>query len=162
MGRFAIEVELTNNEDLDKAKCGHITHEQVRRARVRGVVDSGATRLVIPEEIARQLGFEISGTAKVKYADGRTAQRAIARNISLSYAGRESVFSAIVEPARESALIGAIVREELDFLIDCEQQKLVPRDPKQIVSEVESAKSEISARIQSRFSGVLPISVDVH
>ena len=56
----------------------------------------------------------------------------------------------------------SFVREELDFLIDCEQQKLVPRDPKQIVSEVESAKSEISARIQSRFSGVLPISVDVH
>jgi predicted aspartyl protease len=137
MGRFTIEVELTNNEDMYRAKGGHITPEQVRRARVPGIVDSGATRLVIPEEIARRLGFEISGAAKVQYADGHTAQRSIARNIILSYGGRESVFSAIVEPARESALIGAIVMEELDFLIDCEQQKLVPRDPKQIVSEVE-------------------------
>ena len=135
MGRFAVEVELTNNQDLDNAKTGHIPLSEVRHARVRGVVDSGASRLVIPEETARQLGLELSGSAKVRYADGRMAERPIARNISLSYGGRESVFSAIVEPARDSALIGAIVMEELDFLIDCERQQLVPRDPDKIVSE---------------------------
>ena len=53
------------------------------------------------------------------------------------YAGRESIFNAIVEPDRESALIGAIVMEDLDLLIDCTAQRLVPRDPKQIISEVE-------------------------
>ena len=48
------------------------------------------------------------------------------------------MFSAIVEPVRDSVLIGAIVMEELDFLVDCERQQLVPRDPEQIVSEIES------------------------
>jgi hypothetical protein len=33
--------------------------------------------------------------------------------------------------------IGAHVLEELDFLVDCEKQRLVPRDPKFIVSEIE-------------------------
>jgi len=61
----------------------------------------------------------------------------MARRIHLSYAGRDSVFNAVVEPARESALIGAIVLEDLDLIIDCSGQRLVPRDPKQIVSEVE-------------------------
>ena len=42
-----------------------------------------------------------------------------------------------VEPGRESALIGAIVLEDLDFLVDCAGQRLVPRDPKHIISEVE-------------------------
>jgi hypothetical protein len=51
--------------------------------------------------------------------------------------GRERVFNAIVEPERESVLIGAIVLEELGFLVDCPGQRLVPRDPKQIVSEAE-------------------------
>jgi hypothetical protein len=55
----------------------------------------------------------------------------------LAFGGRDSVFNAIVEPARESALIGAIVLEDLDFLVDCTGQRLVPRDPKQIVSEAE-------------------------
>jgi predicted aspartyl protease len=101
------------------------------------VVDSGATRLVIPEAIALQLGVETSGSAKVRYADGHTADRSIVKGIHLAYGGRESVFSAVVEPGRESALIGAIVLEELDFLIDCGGQRLVARDPNQIVSEAE-------------------------
>ncbi len=137
MGRFSVEVELANNEDLTRAKDGSITSEQVRRARIRGVVDSGATRLVIPESVAQQLGLDISGSAKVRYADGRVAERPIAQNIHLSYGGRSSVFNAVVEPDRQSLLIGAIVLEDLDFLVDCTAGRLMPRDPKQIVSEAE-------------------------
>ena len=55
MGRFSVEVELSNHEDLFRAKAGLIAPDQVRRARVRGVVDSGATRLVIPLLVAQQL-----------------------------------------------------------------------------------------------------------
>jgi predicted aspartyl protease len=137
MGRFSVEVELANNDDLARANAGDIPQDQVRRVRIRGVVDSGAIRLVIPPDVAQQLGLAISGKAKVRYADGRSADREIAQGIHLAYGGRESVFNAIVEPGRESALIGAIVLEDLDFLIDCGGQRLVPRDPKQIVSEIE-------------------------
>jgi predicted aspartyl protease len=137
MGRFSVEVELANHEDQISAKLGMIPPEQVRRVRVRGVVDSGATRLVISAVIAQHLGLETTSLTSVRYADGRTAERAIVGDVHLTYGGRESVFSAIVEPGRDSALIGAIVLEELDFLVDCVGQRLVPRDPKQIVSEVE-------------------------
>jgi hypothetical protein len=51
--------------------------------------------------------------------------------------GRGGVFSALVEPDRTDALIGAIVLEDLDFLVDCTRQMLFPRDPDMIVSEVE-------------------------
>ncbi|HVS73652.1 MAG TPA: retroviral-like aspartic protease family protein [Phycisphaerae bacterium] len=128
---------MANHADTLYARRGLIAPGQVRRVRIRGVVDTGATRLVIPESVARQLGLEISGDVEVRYADGRSAQRHIARDIHLAYGGRESVFNAIVEPGRGSALIGAIVLEDLDFLVDCVGQRLIPRDPKQIVSEVE-------------------------
>jgi predicted aspartyl protease len=137
MGRFAVEVELANYKDLVRAEAGLILPGQVRRARVRGVVDSGATRLVISARVAQQLGVENAGTAGVRYADGHTAERSIVKDVHLAYGGRESVFNAIVEPDRESVLIGAIVLEDLDFLVDCSGQRLVPRDPKQIISEVE-------------------------
>jgi clan AA aspartic protease len=137
MGRFSVEVELANNKDRYRAEIGLISPDQVRHARVRGVVDSGATRLVIPASIATQLGLETSGSAKVRYADGHTAERNIVKDVHLAYGGRESTFNAIVEPARESILIGAIVLEDLDFLVDCIGQRLVPRDPNQIVSEAE-------------------------
>jgi len=61
----------------------------------------------------------------------------LARHVHLAYGGRDSVFNAIVEPGRDSALIGAIVLEDLNLLVDCTAQQLVPRDPKQIISEVE-------------------------
>ncbi len=137
MGRFAVEVELANDEDLIRAESGMIGSDQVRRERIRGVVGSGATRLVIPEVIAKRLGLETAGTAQVRYADGRTAERPIEQRIHLTYGDRDSVFNAIVEPGWESALIGAIVLEDLDLLVDCMGQRLVPRDPKQIVSEAE-------------------------
>ena len=137
VGRFSIDVELTNHDDLVLASVGHIQASEVRRMRVRGVVDTGATRLVIPSTVAKQLGLKTSGSAKVRYADGHTAQRDIAKGVHLSYGGRDSVFSAIIEPERESALVGAIVMVELDFVADCITQRLVPRDPKQIISEIE-------------------------
>lgn len=137
MGRFSVEVEMANFKDITRAEEGLISADQVRKVRVRGVVDSGATRLVIPESVAKQLGLESTETLKVRYADGRIAERSIVRYIQLTYGGRNSVFNAIVEPARESALIGAIVLEDLDFVVDCTSQQLVPRDPKKIISEVE-------------------------
>lgn len=137
MGRFSVEVELANHEDQIHAKAGHISPKQVRRMRIRGVVDSGATRLVIPSSVAKQLGLEVSGSATVRYADRRTAKRDIVDDVYLSYGGRGSTFNAIVEPKRRSVLIGAIVLEDLDFLVDCGNERLVPRDPKRIVSEIE-------------------------
>src|SRR5438128_793179 len=108
VGRFSVEIELANDMDLTRAESGDIAQDQVRRTVLRGVVDSGATRLVIPESVAKALGLKIAGSTKVRYADQRFADRDIAERIRLSYGGRSSVFNAIVEPARESALIGAI------------------------------------------------------
>jgi clan AA aspartic protease len=136
MGRFSVEVELANDEDLTRAKDGQITPDQIRRVRVKGAVDTGAGRLVIPESIAHQLGLEQSENVRVRYADGRIAERSIVHHVHLSYGGRESVFRAVVEPGMEQVLIGAIVLEDLDFLVDCLGQRLVPRDPKQIITEV--------------------------
>jgi predicted aspartyl protease len=137
MGRFSVELELTNNRDLTRAEDGDIPQSQVRRVIVRGVVDSGGTRFVIPESVAVQLGLKATGNVGVKYADGRRAVRPVVDNVHVRLLGRSSVFKAAVEPKRESALIGAIVLEDLDFLIDSTHQRLLPRDPKMIISEAE-------------------------
>lgn len=40
----------------------------------------------------------------------------------------QGTFTAIVEPKRTTALIGAIVFGDLDLRVDCGQQRVVPRD----------------------------------
>ena len=137
MGRFSVEVDLANDEDLISAKSGAISPSQVRHERIRGVVDSGATYLVLPEAVVKRLGLTIDGTTRVRFADGRNADRAVATRVNLRFAGREGIFRAIVEPGRETALIGAIVMEDLDLIIGCSNQRLVPRDPDRIIAEIE-------------------------
>ncbi|MCC7291573.1 MAG: aspartyl protease family protein [Phycisphaerales bacterium] len=102
-----------------------------------GVVDTGATRLVLPKSVVEELGLPPGGDVGVKYADGRKATRPVAASAHLSYAGRGSVFDAVIEPKRKDALIGAIVLEALDLIVDCTQQKLVPRDPERPIAELE-------------------------
>ena len=48
MGRFKVDVELANYDDVVAAKLGQIDAAQVRRVTVQAVVDSGAIRLVLP------------------------------------------------------------------------------------------------------------------
>lgn len=132
-----MRIELANQEDRTRESLGQIPPEQVRRVEIDGVVDTGAARLVLPESVVRQLGLEITETVKVRYADHRRGTRPLARYVWLKMLDREGVFSAIVEPKRTDALIGAIVLEELDLVVDCITKTCHPRDPHRLVAEIE-------------------------
>jgi predicted aspartyl protease len=136
VGRFFVEIELSNYDDMAAARRGDLDPAQVRRVKMRGLVDSGASRLVLPQAIAKQLGLESTAKVKVRYANGRTSERPLVEGVYLELMGRHSVFNATVEPKRDTALIGAIVLEDLDFLVDCSKGRLYPRDPDFVVSEV--------------------------
>ena len=137
MARFAVEFEVANNGDLVELERGHRKAGDVRRAKILGVVDPGASRLILPSSLVDQLGLVRRGKTRVKCADGRNASRAEVPGVWVLLEGREGVYSAIAEPKRTTALIGAFLLEDLDFLVDCKAQKLVPRDPRGIVSEAE-------------------------
>lgn len=137
MGRIVAQLSLANHQDVILASAGVLGEDKVRRATVEGIVDSGATRLVLPQLVVKALGLKPSGEASVQYADHRMAKRKLVSDVQVKLLDRESVFTAVVEPKRTTALIGAIVLEELDFIVDCARQTLRPRDPEGIVSEIE-------------------------
>jgi len=138
MGRFSVEFEVANNEDVTMAKHGMLDAAKIRRKTICGVVDSGAAMLVLPESVTKELGLPIkTKKVKVRCADGRRGQRPEVEEIRLYLLGRDAAFSAIAEPKRDTALIGAIVLEQLDLLVDCTKGLLVPRDPDNKVSEIE-------------------------
>jgi clan AA aspartic protease len=137
MGRFSVDLELANNEDMILASAGHMDSTKVRRARIPAVVDTGAVSLVLPKSVVEQLGLTPAGTVKVRYADQRRARRPKVKNVWLKLLGREEIFSAVVEAKRRDALIGAVVMEQLDLVVDPVSQKLLPRDPRGIIAEIE-------------------------
>ena len=137
MGRVTVEFTVANYHDVLQAESGALAPEKVRRVALKGLVDTGATRLVLPERVTTQLGLPSAGETKVRYADERGATRQLARSAWVELQGRAADFNAIVEPSRTDALLGAIVLENLDFVVDCTTQTLRPRDPDRIVSEIE-------------------------
>jgi predicted aspartyl protease len=141
MGRFSMKLEVANNVDVVRAESGDIPSDSVRRIEVDGVVDTGAAQLVLPGHAAQALGLEGAWNATVKYADGHTQSRPVVKNVWLRLCDRESVFSAIVEPDRKTALIGEIVLEALDLIVDCTTQRVYPRDPRGIMAEIEETAS---------------------
>ena len=137
VGRFSVDVEVANYGDLALMYRGLLPPDQVRRETIQGVVDSGAAMLVLPQAVVKRLGLRLGNTVQVRYADGRRVQRREAKGVFLKLLGRDDTFTAIVEPRRQNALIGAIVLEALDLLVDSRTQRVVPRDPSSAIYEIE-------------------------
>jgi predicted aspartyl protease len=137
VGRFSVDLEVANYDDLALVRRGLLAADQVRREVVRGVVDSGATKLVLPADLVKRLGLPVGKPVKVSYGDGRKAKRNRAEGVHVELLGRHGIFTAVVEPRRQTALVGAIVLEDLDLLIDCVDQRLIPRDPRGETFEIE-------------------------
>jgi len=136
VGRFSVELEVANYADLIRAQDGTLPADQIRRETIQGVVDSGAAKLVLPQAVVKRLGLPLGNKIMVRYADGRRTQRAGAEGVYVQLLGRHGTFTAIVEPRRKTALVGAIVLEDLDLLVDCTAQRVVPRDPRGAIYEI--------------------------
>ena len=137
VGRFSVELEIANKDDIVMMRRGLLPPDQVRRQTIQGIVDSGANKLVLPQSFVKQLGLPLLDKIKVRYANGRTAQRHEADSAYVGLSGRHGTFTAIVEPKRTTALVGAIVLEDLDLLVDCANRRVEPRDPHGAVFEIE-------------------------
>ncbi len=137
MGRVSVEILVSNNQDVALAQRGHLPPEQVRHFQLQAFVDTAAALLVLPADVADRLGLPKVGEAVVRYADRRSATRRLVEEVRLELMGRHGVFRALLEPDRTTALIGAIVLEDLDFLVDCKNNKLYPRDPDHIIAEID-------------------------
>src|SRR5689334_4763272 len=122
VGRIHVDIEVANNDDLALVRRDMLQPDQVRRETISGVVDSGAAMLVLPQAVVKRLGLPLGNQVRVRYADGRRAIRREAKAVSIQLLGREVTLPAVVEPKREDALIGAIVLEALDLLVDCKSQ----------------------------------------
>jgi predicted aspartyl protease len=137
MGRFSVQFVIANNCDVMQVAPGVPIREGVKHLVLSGVVDSGAARLVLPQRAVDELRLPGHGETTVRYADGRREKRPVVSNVWLQLLGRDGVFSAVVEPDREDPLIGAIVLEELDLVVDCTTRNLRPREPDSILTEIE-------------------------
>jgi len=127
MGEVKVKVDLENYDDRAIASRGLLAEDRVRSQRVDVVVDSGAVMLVLPQDLVEALGLRTLRKAIVTYADERKEERDVAGVVSVRVAGRIVETNCVVGPPGSEPLLGQIVLKEADLLVDCANQRLMPR-----------------------------------
>ena len=118
MGRVMTKVKLTNTVDVQEGERGLLRPDEVRQVEVEALVDTGATMLAVPRDVAEKLGLKERGRRRVRYADGRVADVPWVGPITVEILGRETMCEALVEAAGTTPLIGQIPLEALDLVVD--------------------------------------------
>lgn len=108
-----------------------LREEEIRSGReapleVEALIDSGATTAALPRDIVEKLGLPISGKTRARYADGRISEKSVSVGLRVEIEGRDTVCRAIVEEEGTKPLLGQIVLEDLDLLVDCKNGRLMP------------------------------------
>jgi len=124
MGTVYAEITVKNEFDVECARVGHIKENEVRSVTLNAVVDTGATTLVISEEVFRQLGLAVVRPRTINTAGGGTMQGKITSSVHIYCENRFASTYAVVLPAGQT-LLGVVPLELMDLMVDPVHQKLV-------------------------------------
>lgn len=123
IGKVTTTIIVTNLVDQILATRQFIPAEHVRSLTLDNVlVDTGATRLCLPEEIISQLGLTLQGEVEVKTAVGIRKVR-IFKGLNLSIEGRKGTFNCVELPAGTDPSLGLIPLEDLGLEPDLKNQR---------------------------------------
>ena len=136
MGEVKVEVKLENATDRELVLRGLLTEDQVRSFNVHLIADTGAVMLVLPQDEVEALGLREVPKAVVRYADERKEERPVAGPVTVHVDGRAATVDCIVGPPNSEPLLGHVVLEIMDLLVDSLQQKLIPRPESPFLPEL--------------------------
>jgi len=130
MGKVVEKVKVTNFKDPSKS------------IEIEAVIDTGATMSVLPMDLIQKLGLEKIDEVNV-YADNSIKRKEVYGWVILEIAGRKAVFDVLAENEGAQPLIGQIVLERLDLVIEPSTRKVMPnpRSPETPMIEIFLATS---------------------
>ena len=125
MGKVTTQAILKNNLDVIGTQLGVIPEQQIRQTRKEMIVDTGARAIGLPLSIIEQLGLPATRKVIVMLSDGSRQERQMYGELRVQIGDRDSVFDCIGKPEEAPLLIGQIVLEALDLVVDCGRQQLI-------------------------------------
>jgi predicted aspartyl protease len=127
MGQHTIAVTLCNAREVVLARLGHLSPEHVHTYETTALIDTGTIRSVLPPAVVDAMGLVRLYRTAAQMADGRWGEVDITEAVELTLeAGIRRVTQVPMLVMGERVLLGATVLEDLDLLVDCARQRLVP------------------------------------
>ncbi len=114
MGKVIERVKITNLLDPTKA------------IEIEAVIDTGATMTELPQNIVDELGLRKIREARVRYANNSTESKSVYGGVTVEIKGRIGTFDVLAEVEGAQPLIGQVVLEILDLVVDPRTRTLIP------------------------------------
>ena len=100
--------------------------DQTKSIEIEAVIDTGATMVVLPQNVVEKLGLKKIREAKVRYANNKTELKSIYGVVTIEIKGRTGNFDVLAEAEGSQPLIGQVVLEILDLVVDPRTRTLAP------------------------------------
>ncbi|NUO81806.1 retroviral-like aspartic protease family protein [candidate division KSB1 bacterium] len=91
------------------------------------LVDTGAVMLMLPKEVVEKLDLPITGRAVVTLANETRDEMEIAGPLSVKIGDRQTHCDCLVGPILGEPLIGQLILESSDLIVDSQRRTLAPR-----------------------------------
>ena len=118
---------------------GHAVDVDVRRTVVEAIVYTGIVSLLIPEEVANELGLRRRATRTVVSADHRREQWPVGRGVTIEMGSLVTQTECVLGPAGSQVLIVRVVLDALGLVAHFATGTLALRHPEGPVSALRLA-----------------------
>ena len=125
MGKVTTRIKVENWLDAELLAVG-ARKEKPRTVETDALVDTGAVKFYLKSSIIQQLGLRPIGEIKSRTMSARSEARTVFSPVSLEIQGRTGHFDVVEVPDSLPNIIGQIPLEDLDWVVDCRNQKLIP------------------------------------
>ena len=127
MGEVRASVVLENGEDRGLARHGVLAPDKIRRVEADVLVDTGAVLVLLPQDMVEALGLRAMDNAVVTLTNDEKVEMPIAGPLVLTAVGRTMNTDCLVGPPRCEPLLGQVVLERLDLIVDPSKRQLTVR-----------------------------------
>src|SRR5258708_22054490 len=125
MGKVTTRIRVENWLDAELVAAG-ARAEKPRTVETDALVDTGAVKFYLKTSVIQQLGLRPIGEIKSRTMSARSETRRVFSPVSLEIQGRTGRFDVVEVPDALPNIVGQIPLEDMDWVVDCRGQKLIP------------------------------------
>ena len=125
MGKVIAQIKVDNWLDVELITAG-VRKEEPRSVETEALVDTGAVKFYLKSSVIRQLGLHPVGEIRMRTMSNRSEPRTVFSMATLEIQGRTGRFDVVEVPDSLPNIVGQIPLEDLDLVVDCRNQKLIP------------------------------------
>ena len=120
-----LNVTMVMAKVVEKTRITNLL-DPTKTVEIEAVIDTGATMVVLPQNIVDDLGLRKIREAKARYANNKVELKSIYGVVTIEIKGRIGNFDVLAEAEGSQPLIGQVVLEVLDLVVDARTRTLMP------------------------------------